>query len=168
LILKSSYLKNVRNYRKRDVTFHDEKNLLIGNSSQGKTNLLEAIHVLCSLNSQRGSRDVSLIREGQFFYHIKGNFSTSCRNALQVSVSSSIFHQKKITINDRDDQQPSNLMRRIGIVTLSSEDGSITQGSPYFRRQYVDTLLSKKDRTCVFEVSECRRVIPQRKRLLRN
>lgn len=155
MILKSLYLKNFRNYRETRHAVDEKKNIITGENGQGKTNLLEAIHVLCSSHSQRGSRDAYMIRVGQSFFLTEGTFVDSNQNVIRVSVSSSLFHQMKIKIDGFEHQKACYLMRRIGVMTLTPEDARVTQGCPFFRRRYIDSLLTKLDGNYV---SKCRNI----------
>ena len=71
--LKNIELKNFRNYSDFKYTFKNDKTLIIGKNAQGKTNLLEGIYYLSSLNSKRIGRDSELIKFGEDFALIKGN-----------------------------------------------------------------------------------------------
>ncbi|MCI0482673.1 MAG: AAA family ATPase, partial [Candidatus Dadabacteria bacterium] len=46
MILKSLILRNFRSYAAENFSFHERINLIYGDNAQGKTNLLEAIHLL--------------------------------------------------------------------------------------------------------------------------
>ncbi|MCL6642774.1 MAG: AAA family ATPase [Candidatus Bipolaricaulota bacterium] len=59
--LKSLELHGYRNYDKLELATGAGVNILIGPNAQGKTNLLEAIHVLALTKSHRTSKDKELI-----------------------------------------------------------------------------------------------------------
>ena len=54
-------VRNFRNIREADVTFCDGVNILHGKNAQGKTNLLEAIHLVSVGRSFRGAKDAEMI-----------------------------------------------------------------------------------------------------------
>ena len=60
--LKNIELKNFRNYADFKYSFKKDKTLVIGKNAQGKTNFLEAIYYLSSLNSKRITKDSELIK----------------------------------------------------------------------------------------------------------
>ena len=62
MILQEMHLKHFRNYDDLKVVFSPGINILIGENAQGKTNLLEAIHVLALTKSHRTSKDRELIQ----------------------------------------------------------------------------------------------------------
>ena len=59
--LKKINLKNFRNYSAFEYEFTSNKTLIIGKNAQGKTNILEAIYYLCTLDSNRIKKDAELI-----------------------------------------------------------------------------------------------------------
>ncbi|MFO0171212.1 MAG: AAA family ATPase, partial [Aphanizomenon sp.] len=65
MYLKTLHLKQFRNYQNQKVEFTAAKTILVGNNAQGKSNLLEAVELLATLRSHRGSRDRDLIKEGE-------------------------------------------------------------------------------------------------------
>ena len=54
-------VRNFRNIREADVSFSDGVNILHGRNAQGKTNLLEAIHLISVGRSFRGAKDAEMI-----------------------------------------------------------------------------------------------------------
>ncbi|HAE06116.1 MAG TPA: DNA replication and repair protein RecF, partial [Richelia sp.] len=61
MYLQSLYIENFRNYSQQKVEFNAPKTILMGNNAQGKSNLLEAVELLGTLNSHRKARDRDLI-----------------------------------------------------------------------------------------------------------
>ena len=49
MIIESIELQNYRNYDKLHMEFSPGTNILYGNNAQGKTNILEAVYVCCTL-----------------------------------------------------------------------------------------------------------------------
>ncbi|MBQ8635044.1 AAA family ATPase, partial [bacterium] len=53
MFIKKLGIKNFRNYSDIEVEFNSKKILFIGKNAQGKTNLLESIYYLSTLDSLR-------------------------------------------------------------------------------------------------------------------
>lgn len=66
-------LSNYRNYDQATVSFTAGINVLIGENAQGKTNLMEAIHVLALSKSHRTSNDRELIQFDKDSATIRGS-----------------------------------------------------------------------------------------------
>ena len=60
MFIKNLTLKNFRNYSDIELNFNSNKILIIGKNAQGKTNLLEAIYYLSTLDSLRAKTDNEL------------------------------------------------------------------------------------------------------------
>src|SRR5713226_141750 len=61
MLLQELCLRHYRNYPALSARFSPSLNILVGPNAQGKTNLLEAIGLLATTKSLRGSRDQELI-----------------------------------------------------------------------------------------------------------
>ena len=58
-------LGNFRSYRETLVEFLPGVNILIGSNGQGKTNVVEAIYYLATLNSHRVASESPLVTAGE-------------------------------------------------------------------------------------------------------
>jgi len=71
MIIKSLELENFRNYENLNIEFDQGVNILYGDNAQGKTNILEAIYVLSTTKSHKGSKDKEIISFGKDEGHIR-------------------------------------------------------------------------------------------------
>ena len=71
MFIKNLKLKNYRNYDDIEISFNSNKILFIGKNAQGKTNLLESIFYLSTLDALRAKSDSELITWGKDFCNIK-------------------------------------------------------------------------------------------------
>ena len=62
--VKSLILRDFRSYERAEIHPAPGMTVFAGRNAQGKTNLLEAIHLCCTGRSHRTSRDEELIRFG--------------------------------------------------------------------------------------------------------
>ena len=62
MYIENLALQNYRNYARAEITFSDGINILYGDNAQGKTNILEAIYLIGTTKSHRGSKDREIIR----------------------------------------------------------------------------------------------------------
>ncbi|MEM9245703.1 MAG: AAA family ATPase, partial [Cyanobacteria bacterium P01_F01_bin.153] len=87
MYLKQLQLKQFRNYSEQTVDFRAPKTILVGDNAQGKSNVLEAIELLATLNSHRTHRDRELVQWGQAIaecLHQNGGDSHWARNYLEA------------------------------------------------------------------------------------
>jgi len=68
-------LLNFKNYEQLDIEFNDSVNCLLGNNGEGKTNVLDAIHVLSFCKSYFNAIDSQCIRFDSDFYMVQGTFN---------------------------------------------------------------------------------------------
>ena len=70
--LEELSLQDFRNYEQLAVQFNPGINVLIGENAQGKTNLLEAIHLLALTRSHRTNKDKELVNWQAKVAQVKG------------------------------------------------------------------------------------------------
>lgn len=67
-------LWNFRNHSNTEISFSPEINYLYGKNAQGKTNLLEAIYILCTGRSFRTSHLAEAISFGKDSFYLEAEF----------------------------------------------------------------------------------------------
>ena len=65
MVVRSLEVKGFRNYEQVQLAPCEGVNVFVGPNAQGKTNLLEALHLCCTGRSHRTPRDEELIRWGE-------------------------------------------------------------------------------------------------------
>ena len=68
--IKSIKLVSFRCYAKKELSFGDSKNIIIGENAVGKTSIVEALSMLGTTKSFRTSIDKDLIKKNGDFYYI--------------------------------------------------------------------------------------------------
>lgn len=141
MILKCLKIRNFRNYESADLQLNDKINIIYGKNGQGKSNLLESIHVLSLTKSHRISIDQNLIKEGENFSKIqgkivKGGYETN----LQVLINKD---QKKIKVNSTSVKKVSDYISNLSVIMFYPEDLDIIKGPPSIRRKILDDEISK-------------------------
>jgi DNA replication and repair protein RecF len=77
MFIQTLNLQNFRSYPALSISFPPRGALLEGLNGAGKTNILEAIHLLCTGRSQRGAARTDMIHHGQDSAFIEGQFGES-------------------------------------------------------------------------------------------
>ena len=65
MIISNIKLHNFRNYMDMQMQPGEGTNVIIGENAQGKTNILEAVHICCLGKSHRTARDAEMVRHEQ-------------------------------------------------------------------------------------------------------
>lgn len=138
--LKNIELKNFRNYSDFKYAFKNDKTLIIGKNAQGKTNFLEAIYYLSSLNSSRIRKDSELIKFGEDFALLKGNVQ---KEGYDVDLEVLINPPKKkvLKVNSLKKNKSKDFLRVLSVVYFCVDDLLLLRGEPANRRHWLDNAI---------------------------
>jgi len=138
--LEDIRLVNFRNYEREELVLSPGINVFIGDNAQGKTNLLEAVHVLSTSRSHRTSSDKDLIRWGEDEYFVSGTVSAAgIRHDIVVRCS--VNSGKTVEVDGKRIRRSSELTPILATIVFSPEDLQIVKGSPALRRRFLDAEL---------------------------
>ena len=85
--LEKIKVQNFRNIKNCNTNFSHLLNLITGKNAQGKTNFLEAIYYLCTLNSFRGTSELDIINWQENYVYVQSEIqNNSKKNILEASV----------------------------------------------------------------------------------
>jgi DNA replication and repair protein RecF len=164
LRIRKIHLTNFRNFVDVDVEFGERRNLIVGANAQGKTNLLEAIHILGVGRSHRDRKDANLVRFDEAFYRIEGVFEhVGVKTKIEASYGE---ERKRIRINGKE-ARPVDLVGLVGIVISSPDDIDLMKGGPGFRRTFLDMAISQMSKEYLVTLQRYVRALTQRNNLLR-
>jgi DNA replication and repair protein RecF len=165
-------LTNYRNHSKLNLDFDEKLTLITGANGSGKSNILEAIHMLSTGKSDRSRYDKDLIQYNKTFCTVSAKVSTGDEEfdlELQIigSDKGGNLSIKKAKIN----KVAKSIQYFTGIfnsVLFSPEDIQLTTGSPSERRKYIDDLISQVDINYKRALSDYLKAVRQRNKLLEN
>jgi len=167
MYLRDLELDNFRNFKEFSNSFAPGVNLIYGENGAGKTNLLEAIYYLTILRSHRGRRDDELIRFDSDFFRISATAVKGKNTSrFEVTYSQERIPHKKVLIDGSSAERLSSIMGRFRGVILSLDDVSLVSGPPYWRRRFLDILLSAISSSYLADIIAYRRVLQQRNKQL--
>ncbi|TNE73185.1 DNA replication/repair protein RecF [bacterium] len=161
-------IRNFRNHSETSVQFAPHINLILGKNGSGKTNLIDAIHVLCMSRSFVTPSDQYVVQKGQSSYSINGFFSGSIRSDFSISCTYKRGDGKTFFVNESPLGKLSDLIGRVPIVVLSPQDRGLTAEGPTERRSFLDSMISQLSHTYLTDLMDYRKVIKQRNALLSN
>ena len=179
MLVKKLTVTNFRNYRQEVVTFCPERNVIIGENAQGKTNLLEAIEFASVGKSYRTSVDAELINRGQdlavveveFFareYDHKISITVKKKPDSNPASIAAPKSEKIIKVNGVAKGNTRGLKGHLVTVSFKSQDMSLIRGGPKDRRDWVDDLASILSSGFRTVLSRYEKAVTQRNRLLKN
>jgi DNA replication and repair protein RecF len=164
-MFKNLTLRNFRNFSQVSLEFSPKVNIFLGNNGQGKTNLLEALHVLSLGSSFRYAENENLIQHSALEAHLKakiiqGEFDYEVQISILKSRKNILIQGKKATTLD--------LEKRFPAVIFSPESlAAIKEGADQ-RRQLVDQFLvsfNSQNTDLIYDFKKC---LKTRNRLLKD
>lgn len=172
-------LTNFRNYVRLELRLPDRITVLQGANAQGKTNLLEAIHLLATARSPRAVAERELINwlaiESPLPYArlmaevVDGDRTEQLELVLELSRNGGAngpVIRKQVRINGVP-RRALDLVGRLRMVLFLPEDVSLVAGAPSERRRYLDIALCQIDPAYCRALAEYNKVLSQRNALLR-
>ena len=165
--LDSLLVTNFRNLELALIEPGRGVNIFFGDNGSGKTNLLEAIFVLCLGRSQRGARDLMMIREGDAdCYRIEGAGHVEGRE-VRLACAFEKGGRKKVTV-DGNPVRLSKLFELFSVISMAPEDVALFSGSPSVRRHFMDLHLAQASPSYLADLNDYNRALAQKNSFLKN
>ncbi len=167
MIIKSAFLRNIRCYGSEDLAFHPRFNLIYGENGQGKTNLLEAVYMLCRFKPLRGVSSSEIVRFGERSALLRGVIEKdSPALVTDVKILFTDTGDKKIQVNGK---KPVNLAKRaldFEIVHFTPSEVDLAKGTPSLKRRYFDSIICGLVPSHFQDIMDFQRVLRQRNSFL--
>jgi DNA replication and repair protein RecF len=166
MFLQRLQLRHFRLFEDIEFHFCNGLNLFYGANAQGKTTILEAIHVLMTGRSFRTSQLTDLIQEGKDFFYLEASFSKQgIEQRIKISSDGKI---KRLFYNQTELHSFSGLFGILQGVIMTPDDIALIKGSPSGRRSFLDMQIAQIDPLYVHHLMRYSRAIKQRNVLLRS
>ena len=159
-------LKDFRNYKNLDISFHPKVNIFMGNNAQGKTNLLEAIYITSLGKSFRTGKDWEMIRFEMPFFRVEVDAS---KDGEVLLIDMAVSQEKKgIKIDGLKATKTSDLLENIYTVIFSPEDLKIVKDEPEKRRRFIDREITQLRPSYYQNLTCYKKALVQRNALLKD
>ena len=163
--LSSLKLTSFRNFETLKLTPSAGINVLHGKNGSGKSNLLEAIFVLCLGRSQRSNKDSDIIKHERESYRVEGVIHDDGRS-IELAVAVMRRGRKQITINGVK-SKASELYEKFSVVAAGPEDSEILAGPPSVRRLFLDLYISQQSIKYLENITKYSRILSQKNAALK-
>ncbi len=165
MIFERLRLVNFRNYRDVVLSFSPRVNVFLGENGQGKTNLLEAMYMISQGDSFRYSDNSTLINSNNQEALIQALIS---QNDLHYKLKMGLSKSRKVLTLNEKRVNSADVRKIFASVVFSPESlASIKEGADH-RRELVDELLVTFDRKNVNLISDYRKALKTRNKILKN
>ena len=156
--------KNIPNAR---LDFSPGVNCLLGMNGVGKSNLLDAIHLLSMARPMSSIPDASLIKHGEDLMLVKGDFDTDSGTKDAISCGMTKGKRKSLKRNGKEYTKLSEHIGNYPIVISTPEDSRIVSGSGEERRKLMDMVISQADPAYLTALIRYNKALDNRNKMLR-
>jgi DNA replication and repair protein RecF len=160
----------LRSFRNHTLTRLDDLGdgltVIVGPNGEGKTNLLEGMHVLSALGTPRASANAALVQHGAEAAYVRGEVS-ALGGAVLVEVEIPGSGASRVQVNRSPVRRKRDLRRQVRTVLFGPFDLPIVIGDPSKRRTFLDEALVALWPLRESLLTAYDRVLRQRNRLLK-
>lgn len=165
--LESLQLSNYRNYEQLSANFVAGPILVFGENGEGKTNLLEAVSYISSLESHRVAGYQSLIRQNQPSAQLSAKVNHNSRQML-VGIELGRDASNRYFLNGSVRKKTSEILGLVRTVSFAPEDLDLIRRDPSDRRKFLDSSLMQLRPRLAGVKTDYDRVLKQRNALLKS
>jgi DNA replication and repair protein RecF len=159
-------LVDFRSYERVGVDLEPGPNVLIGANGVGKTNLVEALGYVATLDSHRVATDAPLVRMGAASAVIRCAVVHDGRELL-VELEIVPGKANRARLGRSPARRARDVLGALRLVLFAPEDLELVRGDPAERRRYLDDLLVLRQPRYAGVRADYERVVKQRNALLR-
>lgn len=154
-----------RNLAPFDLTLSPRVVVVRGHNGQGKTNLLEALHLCATGRSFRLAPPGEMLGHGLSQALLDAVFvHREVRHAVDVSLGPK---QRTVRIDEKPLRRLARLVELVNVVSFFPDDLRIVKGSPEERRRFLDRLVANQQPTFVDASLDYLKALRSRNALLR-
>lgn len=163
-------LEDFRSYDRAEIDLAPGITALVGPNGSGKTNLLEAIHLLARGDSPRARDDAELVRWGATVARVAADAEGDGTSRIEVVIVAPAGGERRRArryLIEGAAKRAEEALGRIVVVAFFPEDVDLLREAPAARRRYLDAMIAQVDRAHRADGRAYQRVLEQRNALLR-
>ena len=166
MYLDKVILTNFKNYSAADFQFARDFNIITGNNGQGKTNLLDAIYLLCMTKSYFQYSEKNLIKFDKDFFRVDGNFHLN-DEIINVVCKYKLPNNKSFIVNDKEVRKFSHFIGKLPAVMIAPGDIQLIEEGSEERRKFIDISICQGNREYLEALNKYNKILKQRNSLLK-
>ncbi len=160
-------LHDFRNYPAAEVDLTPGIATFVGRNGHGKTNLVEAIGYVASLESHRVPTDAPLVRFGATSSVVRVAVVSQGHESL-VELEINPGRANRARLNRSPQSRPRDVLGTLRTVLFAPEDIALVKGDPAARRRFLDDLLVQRQPRWSAARADYDRILKQRNALLKS
>ena len=167
MLVKKIVLDGFRNIRDRQIDTSAKQIILTGENGQGKTNVLEAVYMLCYGTSFRTQNIKELVTHGRESFYLCSVFEDSQGLERKAEV---IFSdgKKHIRLDGKDIRDRKELIYCLPCIVFSHDDIEFVRGEPENRRRFFDQTMTMYDPVFFDDLRRYKLILKQRNAAIKN
>jgi len=143
MIISNIEVSQFRNYSRCKADFSAELNWIYGANGQGKTNLVEAVHYLCNLESFRTKKPAQLLQENKVEAVIQAELE---RQRVQHQVRIKISKKgRQVVLDHSPSHRVSEYILSFMALAFTPEDVNLFRNVPQERRKFFNRIMTFVD-----------------------
>ena len=167
MLVRRLWLTDYRSYVSAAFEFEPGLTAVVGANGQGKTNLVEALSYLATLDSFRGAPADALVRTGAEKAVVRAEIIHDDGRELLVEAEIAARGRGRVQVNKQRLVRAADLLGVVRVSVFSPDDLVLVKGGPGERRTYLDiTLVALHPKHDALR-RDLERVLKQRTTLLR-
>jgi DNA replication and repair protein RecF len=166
--LKAIQLDNFRCFTQKYIDFSGSPFILKDKNGTGKTSVLEAISVLSILKSFRSTNLNPLIKHGADYFRITAKFDNPNGEEERWEMFYTLSPKRTFQVKVNNVKATlKSMLGRFFTVVFEPADLNLFYLSPKNRRHFLDVLLCQYDIDYLIHLSNLKKLIPNRNKLLK-
>ncbi len=157
---------NFRNLEDAELSLGARQVFLVGENGQGKTNLLEAVHLLCLGSSFRERHDTAFPRDVSCPTVLSGRYGTGGMERV-LGVHLAPGRRKELRLDGKPIAERRELLSQVLCIGFVQQDMDFVCGPPDERRRFFDQTLALSDLDFLETLQAYRRILRARNLCLR-
>jgi DNA replication and repair protein RecF len=134
-------LIDFRNYETARIEFARGLTALLGANGEGKTNLVEAVGYLATLESFRGAPPAALVRSGAARAVVRGEIEADDGRLVSVDCEFGPASRGRVQVNKQRLHRATDLLGVLRVSVFSPDDLALVKDAPAVRRRFLDDSL---------------------------
>ena len=165
MIIRHIEVSQFRNYRRCLADFSEDLNWIHGANGQGKTNLVEAVHYLCNLESFRTKKTAHLLQENKSEAVIQAQLE---RQKVQHQVRIKVSKKgRQVVLDHSPSLRVSEYILSFMALSFTPEDVNLFRNVPQERRKFFNRIMTFIDPSYFKNLQDYTKIIAQKNSLLR-
>ena len=164
LVIEQVSVRALRNLRAVDLAFGPRFNVVAGENGQGKTNLLEALYVLCTSKSFRASRPGDVVAHGEELGSVRGVVREG-----EVAREQSVGLKPGARLVRLEGKRPATLASyavRTPVIVFHPGEIALSMGGGIERRRLLDRVALYLEPSSMGELESYARALRERQKAL--